>query len=240
MTFPTVAEQNGNFAGLQTGGIFDPSTQQACSANSTDGPCRYRYGYSGGTGKGSRGNPIQTGPVDVIPASQISQVVKNLQSFLPTGIGTSATGNYVSPNFTALTNWSTTDRIDYNMTSKDTLTVLAAIGRQASAVPQGQTTSGRNVGPVPYNYGQAFAPKTAVGIIKRPTSSRRTSSTSSSTDTPATTVPPIIPTMRQLTLPTQSELPVSPWSGGRRLPYVTFAGTEAPTNLAVRGQHHHR
>jgi hypothetical protein len=166
MTFPTVAEQSGNFAGLSPGGIFDPSTKDACTANSTDGPCRYRYGYGGGTGKGSRGNPIQTGPVDVIPASQISPIAKNLQSFLPTGIGASATSNYVAPNFTGLTNWSTTDRIDYNPTSKDTITALAAIGRQASAVPQGQTTAGRNVGPVPYNYGQAFAPKTAVGIIE--------------------------------------------------------------------------
>jgi carboxypeptidase family protein/TonB-dependent receptor-like protein len=166
MTFPTAAEQGGNFAGISPLGIFDPSTQAACTANSTDGPCRYRYGYTGGTGKGSRGNPHQTGPVDVIPASQISPIVKNLESFLPSGIGTSATNNYVAPNFTGLTNWSTTDRIDYNVTSKDTLTFLAAIGRQASAVPQGQQTAGRNVGPVPYSYGQAFAPKTAVGIIE--------------------------------------------------------------------------
>ena len=43
---------------------------------------------------------------------------------------------------------------------------MAAIGRQASSVPVGQTTAGRNVGPVPYNYGQAYAPKTAVGIIE--------------------------------------------------------------------------
>jgi hypothetical protein len=33
-------------------------------------------------------------------------------------------------------------------------------------VPQGQTTTGRNIGPVPYNYGQAFTPKTAVGVIE--------------------------------------------------------------------------
>jgi Carboxypeptidase regulatory-like domain len=166
MTFPTAAQQAGNFAGLSPGGIFDPATQAACTANSTDGPCRYRYGYSAGTGKGSRGNPKQTGAVDVIPASQFSPISLNLQSFLPSGIGTSATNNFISPNFTALTNWSTTDRIDYNPTSRDTITVLAAIGRQASAVPQGQTTAGRNVGPVPYNYGQAFAPKTAVGILE--------------------------------------------------------------------------
>jgi Carboxypeptidase regulatory-like domain len=172
MTFPTAAEQAGNFQGLSPGGIFDPSTQAACTANSTNGPCRYRYGSGPGAGKGLAGNPTSLCPAnptscqDVIPASEISPIIKNLQSFLPSGIGTSPTNNFISPNFTGLSNWSTTDRIDYVASSKDTITVLAAIGRQASAVPQGQTTAGRNVGPVPYNYGQAFAPKTAVGIIE--------------------------------------------------------------------------
>jgi hypothetical protein len=176
MTFPTAAEQSGNFAGLSPGGIFDPSTEAACAANNAGKPCRYRYGYVyGGTptngisttnpGGGVVG-PLGQAGVDVIPASQISPIAKNLQSFLPAGIGTSATNNFVAPNFTGLSNWSTTDRIDFNATSKDTITVLAALGRQASAVPQGQTTAGRNVGPVPYNYGQAFTPKTAVGIIE--------------------------------------------------------------------------
>ncbi|HXC97158.1 MAG TPA: TonB-dependent receptor [Edaphobacter sp.] len=176
MTFPTAAEQAGNFAGLSPGGIFDPSTEAACAANNAGKPCRYRYGYvyggtpTNGTATTNPGGgvvgPLGQAGVDVIPASQISPIAKKLQSFLPAGIGTSATNNYVAPNFTGLTNWSTTDRIDYNATSKDVITVLAAIGRQASAVPQGQTTAGRNVGPVPYNYGQAFAPKTAVGIIE--------------------------------------------------------------------------
>ncbi len=44
--------------------------------------------------------------------------------------------------------------------------MVAAIGRQASSNPVGQTTAGRNVGPIPYNYGQTFAPKTAVGVIE--------------------------------------------------------------------------
>ena len=44
--------------------------------------------------------------------------------------------------------------------------MVAAIGRQASSVPVGQTTAGRDVGPLPYNFGQVYAPKTAVGIIE--------------------------------------------------------------------------
>ncbi len=167
LTFPTPAQQAGNFAGLVSGGIFDPNSVGTCSAHSSDGPCRYRYGYGPGTGTGSRGNPVLTGaPVDVIPASQFSQVALKLQSYLPSGIGPSALNNFNSANATGLTNWSTTNRIDYAFTSKDTLTLVAAIGRQASSNPVGQTTAGRNVGPVPYNYGQVFAPKTIVGVIE--------------------------------------------------------------------------
>ena len=81
-----------------------------------------------------------------------------MQSYLPAGISSLPQNNYVSPNRTGLTNWSTTDRIDYTITPKNTITLVAALGRQASSNPVGQTTSGRNVGPIPYNYGQTYAP----------------------------------------------------------------------------------
>jgi hypothetical protein len=231
MTFPTAAEQSGNFAGLSPGGIFDPSTQAACTANSTDGPCRYRFGYSGGGSKGSRGNPVQTGAVDVIPANEISPIAQKLQSFLPAGIGTSATSNFVAPNFTGLSNWSTTDRIDFNATSKDTITVLAALGRQASAVPQGQTTAGRNVGPVPYSYGQAFTPKTAVGIIEEthifsPHIVNQFKYGFAAYNGP-TFNPNVSPQYASSTLGIGG-LPAGQAAGG--FPTVTFTGTAAPTN----------
>jgi hypothetical protein len=105
--------------------------------------------------------------VDVIPSSEFSSVALKMQSYLPnSGITTALQNNYTSPNRTGLVNWSTTDRIDYIMTPSDTLTMVAAIGRQASPNPVGQTTAGRNVGPIPYNYGQTYAPKTAVGVIE--------------------------------------------------------------------------
>jgi Carboxypeptidase regulatory-like domain/TonB dependent receptor len=167
MTFPTLAQQNGDFTATGVN-IYDPSTQTACTANSNTGPCRYQYGYGHGTGIGAAGNPVKTGaPINVIPASQFSSVAKTMQSFLPTsGISSAVQNNYVAPNSTGLTNWSTTDRIDYTVTKKDTLTFVAAIGRQASSTPVGQATAGRNVGPIPYNFGQVYAPKTAVGVIE--------------------------------------------------------------------------
>jgi hypothetical protein len=147
MTFPTPAQQQGDFSAPGNPTIYDPNTQAACTA-AMGTPCRYAYA----------GNKI--------PASQFSAVALKMQSFLPSGIGSSLTNNYISPNSTGLTNWSTTDRIDYQISAKDTLTMVAAIGRQASSNPVGQITAGRNVGPIPYNYGQTYAPKTAVGVIE--------------------------------------------------------------------------
>ncbi|WP_044177355.1 TonB-dependent receptor [Granulicella mallensis] len=166
VTFPTFAQQNGNFTGVIPGGVWDPNSQAACTANSTNGPCRYRYGYSYAGTPGPGGNPILTGTPDVIPASQFSQAALALQQFIPQLTNQNLQNNYYAPNATALNNWSTTERIDYT-TQKDQLTLMAAIGRQASSFPVGQAQgSGRNVAGVPYNYGQAYAPKTAVGIIE--------------------------------------------------------------------------
>ncbi|MDR3792557.1 MAG: TonB-dependent receptor [Terracidiphilus sp.] len=171
ITFPTYAQQQGDFSALLNLStpipIYDPSSQAACTANSDDGFCRYQYGYSAGSGKGHAGNPTLTGTKNVIPSSQFSTVAKNTQQFLPTtGIGTALQNNFLAQNPQTLTNWSTTSRIDYVINSKDTFSVIGAVGRQASANPAGQTTSGRNVGPIPYNYGQTYAPKTAVWILE--------------------------------------------------------------------------
>lgn len=170
ITFPTAAQRAGNFQGVISGGIFDPSTQTVCTANSTTGPCRYRYGTVYGGTPGAAGNPVN-GPLgaaglDIIPASQFSAVALKAQSFMPSGIGTALQNNYLSSNPDGRDNWSTTERIDIILSPKNTVSLVAAIGRQASTAAAGQTTAGRNVGPFPYNYGQAFAPKTAVGLIE--------------------------------------------------------------------------
>ena len=171
MTFPTTAQQNGDFSAVTGTAIFDPFSQAACTANSTDGFCRYQYGYPFSGTKGPHGGPVTTAPdptkVNVIPSSEFSPVAVNMQQFLKgLPVGTSLQGNYIAPNATGLVNWSMTHRIDYVVNSRDTLSFVAAIGRQASSFPVGQTTAGRNVGPIPYNYGQVYAPKTAVGVIE--------------------------------------------------------------------------
>jgi hypothetical protein len=185
MTFPTVSggttglgQVGGDFSATGNQPIYDPSTQATCTAHNakTSGgavdnyPCRYQYGYgppaTGVTGVG--GAPVATGAaVNVIPTTEWSTFAKNMQAFLPTtGVSSALQNNYISPNATGLVNWSTTDRIDFLPTSTDTLSFVFAEGRQASSNPVGQTTAGRNVGPVPFNYGQTYAPKTSVGLIE--------------------------------------------------------------------------
>jgi hypothetical protein len=166
MTFPTVGEQAGDFSATGVA-IYDPSSQAACTANSTDGFCRYQYGYGPGATKGKAGNPTQIGTPNVIPSREFSPISVAMQKFLP-AVPNSAgvTSNYIAPNPTGLTNWSMTHRLDYNIDPKDMLSFVVAVGRQASSNPVGQNTAGRNVGPVPFNYGQTYAPKTAVGVIE--------------------------------------------------------------------------
>jgi len=240
MTFPTVAEQNGDFSATGVN-IYDPLSQTTCTASSTTGPCRYQYGYGPGTGTGPAGNPVLLGPgspVNVIPASEFSTVAKNMQAFLAsTGVNKTITtalqNNYVAPDATGLVNWSMTHRIDYTVDSRDTLSFIASIGRQASSFPTGQTTAGRDVGPIPYNFGQAFAPKTAVGIIEEthvfsphllnqvkwgyaryngPTFNTDEGSAYAATAMGLTGLPK--------------------GQASDAFPFVTFAGTDAPTNWA--------
>lgn len=232
LSVPTLAQRSGNFQGVSTSGIYDPNTQAACTANSTNGPCRYRYGYGPGATTGPAGNPVlvNAAGIDVIPSSQFSPIAVRMQSYLPSPTQAGNTNNYLSPNGTALSNWSTTDRIDFAMSPKNTITAVVAIGRQASSVPVGQTTAGRFTGPVPYNYGQAYAPKTAVGIIE---------------DTYTFTSHLVNqlkygyarydgPTINADQLPTYSasSLGLNGLPAGQvaeAFPYVTFAGTNAPT-----------
>jgi hypothetical protein len=246
MRFPTYAERNGDFSYYLKANnpsltadipIYDPLTQAACTANSTDGPCRYQYGYGPGTGTGSRGNPVPTGaPINVIPKSEFSTVADKLQSLLPAIANDPADNanlgnNYTSANFQGLINWSTTSRIDYVISTRDTISVLGAVGRQASAVPAGQSTSGRNVGPVPYNYGQSYAPKTKVFTVEEthvfsPNVVNQLkygyAYYSSKTVNPADATAYSANTMGLTNTP--------PGQASTTFPIVNFAGTGAPTN----------
>jgi hypothetical protein len=168
-TFPNSAEQGGNFLGV--GKIYDPASTASCTAHNGGFPCRYEFGYGPGTATtqstSNPGNAVATGaPIDQIPANRLSTEALAMQNFFPQLSSQNITNNYNAPNRTGLNNWSHTERVDWLVTPKDQVTFTAALGRQASSFPVGQATIGRNVGPLPYNYGQAYAPKTAVGIVE--------------------------------------------------------------------------
>jgi len=233
MTFPTTAQRTGDFSATGVN-IYDPSTQTACTNNSTNGPCRYQYGYTAGIGTGLAGNPVKSGAgINMIPTTEFSAISAKMQSLLPAISSTSLQNNYVAPNATGLVNWSMTDRIDYLVNSKDTLSFVAAIGRQASSFPVGQTTAGRNVGPIPFNFGQVYAPKTAVGVIEETHvftphlinqvkwGYARYNGPTFNADQQA----PYAATAMGL-----SGLPAG--QAQSAFPAVTFAGTDAPTNWA--------
>jgi Carboxypeptidase regulatory-like domain len=120
MTFPTTAQQGGDFSAAGLPAIYDPITQAQCTANSNNGPCRYQYGYTAGGGVGPAGNPVLTGTKNVIPSGEFSPIAANMQKFLAgLPIGSALQGNYIAPNATGLVNWSMTHRIDYIVNSRD-------------------------------------------------------------------------------------------------------------------------
>ena len=152
-TIPTAQMRTGDFSQLlaANGGpglaIYDPTTQAACTANSTNGPCRYQFGYGPGTTKGPAGNPAATGaPINVIPANEISPISQYLQKFMPETTNNSLTGNYLGGIPSGYDNYLWAGRIDYQLSQRQRLSFAATDGRR-HAVP---FTSGTANLPQPY------------------------------------------------------------------------------------------
>jgi Carboxypeptidase regulatory-like domain/TonB dependent receptor len=161
-SIPTAAMRAGDFRELLTpanGGtglptapntaIYDPTSLASCTAHSTNGPCRYQYGYGPGVGSGPAGNPVLIGTPNVIPASQLSPIAQYMQKFLPAtnaGAAGAISGNYLGGIPSGYDNWLYSGRIDYNISDRQRLS-LAVTGGNRHAVPY---TSGSAVLPVPY------------------------------------------------------------------------------------------
>ncbi|MDR3735006.1 MAG: TonB-dependent receptor [Acidobacteriaceae bacterium] len=152
-TQPTAAMRTGDFTGVGVN-IYDPRTTTCVGSACT----RLQFGPL------NTANPSTAN--NIIPLSAQSTVARNLQAFIPPNTNTALTNNYLAGYKAGLTNWMTTHRVDYTVSSNNQLSLIVAQGRQASTVPTSQTTAGRNVGPIPVNYGQAYAPKTTVIILQ--------------------------------------------------------------------------
>ncbi len=163
-TIPTTLMRQGNFQELLStanGGlgnsagvnypIYDPTSLASCTAHSNNGPCRYQYGYGPGGTSGANGNPVKTGaPINVIPASQLSPITQYMQSFMPdptiTTVGT-IQNNFLGGIPSGFDNWLYSGRVDYNISSRQTLS-FAITGGNRHAVPY--TGTANPPLPVPY------------------------------------------------------------------------------------------
>ena len=159
-SLPTAAEVTGDFRD-QGVHIYDPRSTTCNVAGTT---CTRTEYASDATNVG-----IPLGTKDVIPVGLQDPIALAMQSFLikdytlPTVIGNNFVGGYKY----GLYNWMTTNKLDWIINSKNTLSLTFGKGRQASAGPASQTTAGRNVTPLaPYNYGQVYAPKTTVWTLQ--------------------------------------------------------------------------
>jgi hypothetical protein len=147
-SLPTTLMQQGNFQELLTpaqGGvglstapgyaIYDPTTQASCTAHSTNGPCRYQFGYGPPlSGTGANGAPTATGAkINAIPVGEQSNIAQYMEQFLPTPtINTTGViqNNYSGGLPTGYDNWMYSGRVDYTISPRQTLSMVITGGNR--------------------------------------------------------------------------------------------------------------
>jgi hypothetical protein len=145
-TIPTLKMRTGDFSELGNN-IYDPDTTTFTPKVGTTAAYYSRQQFSG----------------NMIPLSRQSQVARNMQAFLPAPSNSSTINNYLVNYVTGLSNWTTTNRIDYTINSKQTLSAVLAWGRQSTTAPAAVSISTSSNGmPPPYISSQQFFPKTKV------------------------------------------------------------------------------
>jgi hypothetical protein len=131
VTIPTTAFRTGDFSAAPYP-IYDPTSLSTCTANSTNGPCRYQFGYGPGAGPDKAGNPVKIGTPNVIPMSMISPIAQYMQKFLPTPTSSTITSNYVNAPPSGYDNWLYSGRVDYDASPRQRISGLVTGGnRQA-------------------------------------------------------------------------------------------------------------
>jgi hypothetical protein len=157
-TIPTPAELCGDFSALPNP-IYDPTTQVSTGGS---------YSRTQFSGPSYTSSGCGTGAVkaNVIPQREVSPVAQSLQQYWAgvDYLNSNTTSNYQGSYNYGLNNWSTTDRLDADLSDKHKLSVILASGRQGRIGPAGSQTT--QVGPLPYLYSKTYAPITRVALFQ--------------------------------------------------------------------------
>jgi hypothetical protein len=163
-TLPTTAMLNGDFSAYSasTGySIYDPGSQTSgCLGSGTSTCSRAQFISTGGV--------QPAGTKNVIPANRISTAANNINQFMvpyeAQTVQSLYSNNIVTGYANGLANWYQGGRIDYDMNSKNQISIIVAFGRQASTGPN-SSGAANQLGP-PFNTNQSYTPKTTVDIVK--------------------------------------------------------------------------
>jgi len=166
LTVPTLAMRGGDFGSLLTriidpitkasviqGQIYDPTSTVSCTSHSTNGPCRYQFGYGYGGAAGPNGNPVLIGTPNVIPASLISPIAAKMASYLPDPSNSANFNNFIGGVATGFDNHEFATRVDFDITSKQRLSYVLTIGTRKNVPFSVGGTPAGVVLPLPYTAG---------------------------------------------------------------------------------------
>jgi len=179
-TVPTASEMCGDFSALTPAtpfvsgsglsNIYDPTTEKYTAGaytrsqfGTTAAPNeQYKWDYNAKTcvDQGTKA-------ANVIPQNEISPIALYMQQWSPAPNITPSstlTNDYVGAYMWGLNNWSTTERLDVNLSEKHRLSLIGAAGRQGLVGLAGSQTT--NVGPMPYFYAKTYAPVTRLAIVQ--------------------------------------------------------------------------
>lgn len=139
--------------------IYDPASQTPNCSGTVASPCMRSQFTAAGYGT----------PADnQIPGNRISQTAgyinKLMLPYEAQAIQDAYSNNVVVGYPSGLTNWYTSGRIDYDISTSNQLSAIIAFGRQASTGPNAGGAK-NSLGP-PFNTSQSYAPKTTVDILK--------------------------------------------------------------------------
>ena len=153
-TIPTLLMRQGNFSELLTAG--SPGCSPLTPTTVVSG-CIYDPNSTVTTN--NRTYTRTPFPGNVIPASRLSPAALKLQSYLPQPINNFTSNNYLVNYRTGLSNYTTTNRIDYAINSKQNLSVVLAWGRQSTTAPAAVTVSSTTNGlPPPSSWSSMTTP----------------------------------------------------------------------------------